>query len=111
MKNVVSKFWWLISRELRDDPNFKERWAPWAALVLQAAWRRYFKSKREREKSQLSIVTESENSQPSAATTTVHASRFIARALYALSQRRKRSGSNDKPGPSNSNDLQEQSNV
>ncbi|XP_022944849.1 cyclic nucleotide-gated ion channel 1-like isoform X1 [Cucurbita moschata] len=105
LKNVVSKFWWLISQEHGNDPNFKERWAPLAALVVQAAWRRYFKSKREREKSQLSLATESGNSQPSV-TTTIHASRFIARALNALKRRQKRrNASSDMPGTSNNNDL------
>ncbi|XP_022141162.1 cyclic nucleotide-gated ion channel 1-like isoform X2 [Momordica charantia] len=89
LKHVVSKFWWLFSRELRNDPNFKERFAPWAAIVLQAAWRRYFRSKREKENSQLALATESGNSQPSI-TTAVHASRFITRALHALNRRRKR---------------------
>lgn len=111
LKNVVSKFWWLISRELRNDPGFKEQWAPWAAIVLQAAWRRYFKSRREREKSQVSLATETGNSEPSV-TTTIHASRFLVRALKALNQRRKRiNGSNDMPGPSNNNDLPKHSNV
>lgn len=111
LKNVVSKFWWLISQEHGNDPNFKERWAPLAALVMQAAWRRYFKSKREREKSQLNLATESGNSQPSV-TTTIHASRFIARALNALNRRQKRrNASNDMPGTSNNNDLPKQSNI
>ncbi|KAE8650815.1 cyclic nucleotide-gated ion channel 1 isoform X2 [Cucumis sativus] len=111
LKNVVSKFWWLISRELRNDPNLKERWAAWAAVVLQAAWRRYFKNKREREKCEQSVVVEIGNPQPAATTTSLHASRFIARIVRALNHRRKKGiGSNDEAGPSNSNGLQEQSN-
>lgn len=112
LKIVVSKFWWLFSREFRNDPLFKERWAPWAALVLQAAWRRYFKNKRgkEKEKSQLGLVTKSGN-QPSV-TTAVHVAKFVVGALHALNRRRKgKEGSNKLLESSKGNGLPEPRNV
>ncbi|XP_022141096.1 cyclic nucleotide-gated ion channel 1-like isoform X2 [Momordica charantia] len=116
LKCVVSKFWWLFSREFRNDPVFRERWAPWAVLVLQAAWRRYAKNKRvEKEKSQLGLATKSGKNSEASVTTYFHAAAFVARALHALNQRRKRRDGSKKlleiEDSSKSNDLPEPSNV
>ena len=73
------------------------------AFVLQVVFRHYFKNKCEREESQKSIVVVSRNPQPTTATTTVHASRFVARILHANQRRKKGKGSNVEIGPNNNN--------
>ncbi|XP_022945925.1 cyclic nucleotide-gated ion channel 1-like isoform X1 [Cucurbita moschata] len=85
LKTVVSKFWWLFSR---NSPSLKAIWEPWAALALQVAWRRYRKSKVEKNKSRLGIEGRI-NTQKSDAPFT--ASTHIVRALRALKLKRKKS--------------------
>lgn len=85
LKTVVSKFWWLFSR---NSPSLKAIWEPWAALALQVAWRRYHKSKKEKNKSRLGIEGRI-NTQKSDAPFT--ASTYIVRALRALKLKRKKS--------------------
>ncbi|TQD94611.1 hypothetical protein C1H46_019856 [Malus baccata] len=48
LKAVVSKFWWLFTKELRRHSSLNtsfsvEQWKPRAAYALQAAWRRHKK--------------------------------------------------------------------
>ncbi|VVA11264.1 PREDICTED: cyclic [Prunus dulcis] len=46
LKHVVSKFWWLFSKELRNSNSFGlKQWQPRAACVLQTAWRRHKREK------------------------------------------------------------------
>lgn len=77
LKTVVSKFWWLFSK---NSPSLKAIWAPWAALALQLAWRRYHKNKKEKENYQL--ATERRNAQNS--DDPLIKSTYIVRALHAF---------------------------
>ncbi|XP_008234764.1 PREDICTED: cyclic nucleotide-gated ion channel 1-like [Prunus mume] len=46
LKHVVSKFWWLFSKELRNSNSFGlQQWQPRAACVLQTAWRHHKREK------------------------------------------------------------------
>ncbi|XP_048427068.1 putative cyclic nucleotide-gated ion channel 8 isoform X5 [Pyrus x bretschneideri] len=51
LKTVVSKFWWLFTKEQRRHSSLNtsfnvEQWKPRAAYALQAAWRRHKKETR-----------------------------------------------------------------
>lgn len=91
LKTVLSKFWWLFSK---NSPSMKAMCAPWAALALQLAWRRYCKSKREKKIRSPELATEGKNPPEqniaAPARVSVLASRYIVRALCALKKKVKK---------------------
>ncbi|CAK9318197.1 unnamed protein product [Citrullus colocynthis] len=80
LKNVVTKFWWLFSR---NSPSLKAIWAPWAALALQLAWRRYHKSKIEKDKCKSQLAIERRNAIQNSNAPLLN-STYLVRALRAL---------------------------
>ncbi|TYK31716.1 cyclic nucleotide-gated ion channel 1-like isoform X1 [Cucumis melo var. makuwa] len=85
LKTVVSKFWWLFSR---NSPSLKAIWAPWAALALQLAWRRYQKSKNEKDKCKFQLAIERRNAIKNSNTRLLNSN--LARVLRVLKLKAKK---------------------
>lgn len=85
LKTVVSKFWWLFSR---NSPSLKAIWAPWAALALQLAWRRYLKSKNEKDECKSQLAIERRNVVPHSSTRLLNSN--LARVLRVLKLKAKK---------------------
>ncbi|XP_038904375.1 cyclic nucleotide-gated ion channel 1-like [Benincasa hispida] len=86
LKTVVTKFWWLFSR---NSPSLKAIWAPWAALALQLAWRRYHKSKMEKDKCKSPLAIERRNAIQNSNAPLLN-STYLVRALRALKLKAKK---------------------
>lgn len=88
LKFVASQFRHIHSRQVQHTFRFySQQWRTWAAIYIQAAWRKHLKRKRRKEEEEYyegidesarALVPQAQNSSRFGINTTVYASRFAA---------------------------------